>query len=482
MYQLSKQIAIHHVGGRAGSSAIPANSYFKDDMSWTFYEADDTCIEQIQENIRSLGQVTVLPYCLGKTEGTATLHINKDPYTSSLLAFNENYARYYYFTVDPEVGPIDYVYGETVACMEQRTVNVLPLKSVVDRGEAKPPDFLSMDTQGSEYEILLGCGNLLESQVLAIQTEIEFQPVYKDQKLCGHMMELLSQHGFIFARFTELHEMAPNRGVIGARADGFQVFGEGLFLKSPDQILASHDPSTQYTKLMKLAYIAITYHLLEFAGTCLKAAAELKGADEAVKLLEKTSFARFLQGLVQKMEDGVRPSTFNDHYDYSRNKTCVSKNEDSHTFFPRFINNLRREVKRRGGKRLCLTPFGKIGREYWASNPVETPELASVVFCDNHPKQEPGGPEVLHSESIEAQDFVLVTSYAYGAAIRNQFIQEQGLSQQKVLSIHDLKSGEQDIPVDRTSFSAMEQYLDDWGFTELAAKVYRKRVLQSLFL
>lgn len=478
MTKFLEYITIHHVGGRSGSTPVPELSQFSSDLNWTFYEADEACTEQIRESTREMGKVTVLPYCLGKARGNAILYLNKDPNTSSLLPFNKACNDYYYFWVDPNVGPIDYVYGEAMACMEQQPVKVHPLKELVDNGEVEPPDFLTMDTQGSEYEILEGAGSLLDTQVLAVHTEIEFQPIYQNQRLFGDISTLLAGHGFQFARFTSMHEMSPARGPLGARADGFQVFGDGLFLKSPKHILEEGDANTQYVKLVKLAFIAVSYHLLEFALSCLKTAAGLTGTEEAIALLKKTRYAGFLWEMVASIHDNVLPPTFGEKYDYALSQARFSGEHPDEFNFSRLINNMRREVKRRGGKRLCLLPFGKIGREYWPDAP-ESGELAPIAFFDNFPRDEPKGPPVQEAKALAADDYVFIISYAYSEAIRKQLIKDQGLMISRIFSVKDLHN-DRDFKADdswltSTEMTPLEEVFVHYGFKALAMKVSEKR-------
>ena len=56
-------------------------------------------------------------------------------------------------------------------------------------------DYLKLDTQGSEYEILLGADEILP-RVLNIKCEVEYVEMYKNQKTKNDIVNLLSQHNF----------------------------------------------------------------------------------------------------------------------------------------------------------------------------------------------------------------------------------------------------------------------------------------------
>lgn len=60
-------------------------------------------------------------------------------------------------------------------------------------------DFLKLDVQGAEFDILLGAEQTLAETVL-IETEVEFVPIYKEQPLFAEVDQLLRKNGFLFHR------------------------------------------------------------------------------------------------------------------------------------------------------------------------------------------------------------------------------------------------------------------------------------------
>jgi len=62
-------------------------------------------------------------------------------------------------------------------------------------GHLEKVDFLKLDTQGSEYEVLEGAGNLLK-KVKQIKCEVEFSQWYKGQKLAKDVKLFLENNGF----------------------------------------------------------------------------------------------------------------------------------------------------------------------------------------------------------------------------------------------------------------------------------------------
>jgi FkbM family methyltransferase len=69
-----------------------------------------------------------------------------------------------------------------------------------DIAEASDADYLKMDVQGAELDILRGAQRVLAS-VLVVHTEVAFVPMYRDQPLFADVDAELRRHGFMFHRF-----------------------------------------------------------------------------------------------------------------------------------------------------------------------------------------------------------------------------------------------------------------------------------------
>jgi len=139
------------------------------------------------------------------------------------------------------------------------------------------PDFLSLDTQGSELDILRGAQTTLHDQCVALATEIEFHPMYEGQALFSGIFDFALSHGFYFAGFTYLQEISPKRMPIGARAKGFLAFGDALFLRRIDSVNSIAGSSDeQHLMLLKLAFVALNFGYLEYALLVLEAAEQMR--------------------------------------------------------------------------------------------------------------------------------------------------------------------------------------------------------------
>jgi FkbM family methyltransferase len=287
MRELEDRIIAHHVGGRGFGVALNSPARLSRDIVNVLYEADDKCaLEMIAQNTNE--NFHVLPYCIGLEDRAGKLYITNNPYASSNLKPNPEYDTYYCeVALAGEIDGIsmqgaryDAVYGNENKVVEVRDVMIHALDTLVREGKVAGnlmPDFLSLDTQGSELDILRGAQTTLHDHCVALATEIEFHPMYEGQALFSGIFDFALSHGFYFAGFTYLQEISPKRMPIGARAKGFLAFGDALFLRRIDRVNSIAGSSDeQHLMLLKLAFVALNFGYLEYALLVLEAAEQVR--------------------------------------------------------------------------------------------------------------------------------------------------------------------------------------------------------------
>jgi len=313
----NKNIFIHHIGGRSGNMAFPSLKYFEKDFTNVLYEADVTCIEQIKDaNKNSKSKTYVLPYCISNICKSANFNINYDPYTSSLHDINPAYNLYYFSTDE-----YDYTIEETTKTVKKIQIETYDIDTIFSSKELniQPPDFLSLDTQGSEYEILEGAQQTLKSSVVALVLEVEFHQLYKDQKLFGDISKKLSDLGFDFVKFLQISEMSPFRGPTSLRSEGYQICADALFLRRLDNTINKSEELNykQYVMLRKAAFIAIIYNQFEYGIECLNRSRNIICNHNSNNQDEPT-YERFLKDLETQIEKmyKVYPKTFSSTFTF----------------------------------------------------------------------------------------------------------------------------------------------------------------------
>ena len=121
-------------------------------------------------------------------------------------------------------------------------------------------DFIKIDAQGYNYEILEGSIKTLKDN-LGVEVEVEFTDIYSNQKLFGDVKKLLKKNNLDFIDFTALRRW--NR--YNESNYGQCVFGNAVFLKNPNIVLKMHKD-----KILKYLAICILYKQFDLVEYILK--------------------------------------------------------------------------------------------------------------------------------------------------------------------------------------------------------------------
>lgn len=102
------------------------------------------------------------------------------------------------------------------------------LDAVVERQQLPPPDFLKIDTQGAELQVLSGAGALLE-QCALIQLECSLVPYNQGAPLIGECIEQLRRWGFLVVAVQPLVHTGGRSSALGYPADAWIPQADVLF-------------------------------------------------------------------------------------------------------------------------------------------------------------------------------------------------------------------------------------------------------------
>ena len=199
-----------------------------------------------------------LPHALG--DGTSRdLHVCGIEGMTSLLAPDP--AQLALFNLFP-------IWGEV-----KNTIRV-STRRLDDIAEIASMDFLKMDIQGCEREVLRHGKNKL-AETIAIQTEMSFVPLYKDQPVFGEMDILLRELGFLPHCFAELKVWPLAPTVVGGQPNrGLRQLLEADMVYVRDFTRASNMSVEQWKHLALVAHHC--YRSADLAARALNMLAELK--------------------------------------------------------------------------------------------------------------------------------------------------------------------------------------------------------------
>lgn len=166
-------------------------------------------------------------------------------------------------------------------------------------------DFLKIDTQGAEYDILEGGELSLQRDVLAVLVETWSFEVHQGQKFTSDVMSLMRANGFnlfdVGIAAAWKRKTASKYKVEGKR----QVIGfDLLFLKNVDQLVTQSLPISKFTKLSAIAEIfGFPDYALEVLDSCRGPAETTSMVDEARKIIIQNSNRRssLSQRIIRKL-------------------------------------------------------------------------------------------------------------------------------------------------------------------------------------
>lgn len=207
---MKNPIMVLDVGCRWGFAERFLSNEYRDNFKIFGFDPDEEECQRLQTSYQYLppGFVTCISLGLASGSGIRKLHVTKEPACSSLHAPIQFLADYY-----PAL--------DCIKLQKQVKVNVITLKQWAKEYDVNTMDYIKIDTQGSELEILKGADDFLDS-ARCIDIEVEFNPIYEGQSLFGETDTYLRSKGFVLWRLTNLVH--------------YSLGGESLSLIEPNNI------------------------------------------------------------------------------------------------------------------------------------------------------------------------------------------------------------------------------------------------------
>ena len=209
-------------------------------LNYHGFEPDERSRKSLQNKSNACLSYTIHDKIVGSHTSDSTLHLCSIPTNSSTYMPNKSF--YQLFADKERFNIIDSTELSTT------TLDLLDLNEV---------DFIKLDIQGGELNALKGAKESLE-KVIALEVEIEFQPIYKDQPLFDDINSYLQKHEFEFIDFSRL--VRWGRDDIYTTV-GQCVWGDALFMRTPEYIIQKKD---NVDLVKKYLAICLLYHRYDY--------------------------------------------------------------------------------------------------------------------------------------------------------------------------------------------------------------------------
>lgn len=178
-----------------------------------------------------------IPLALGKSVEESTLYVTKHPMCSSLYPPNEPYlARFSGLS-------------ELVSLEFNVEIETTTLDHFCKTEGINEIDFLQIDVQGADLQVLEGASWILEHSILAVQIEVEFSALYLNQPLFADVDVYLRKQGFTLFDLATAHRPRTRSPIASKVHPGQLLWADAFYfrdlirddfclpLKTPDQIL-----------------------------------------------------------------------------------------------------------------------------------------------------------------------------------------------------------------------------------------------------
>ncbi len=249
-------VVVCDVGARGGApdELVPFYPF----MMYNAFDADADESARLNALPHPFAEMRIWPHYVGATSGVTAFHLYAERGCSSVYHPSEQHLA---------------AFGDKDKFRLEKTVDVVSvtLDEMVGTKGLRGPDFLKLDTQGSELDILRAATTVLESAHL-VEVEVAFTAIYEGQPLCHEVAAFLAERGYELLYLSR--HFAQRKEIYRGPARGQVTFGDALFGRREDQLRGASEES-----LLKYALLLINYGHIDFAlqilGTYPRAASAL---------------------------------------------------------------------------------------------------------------------------------------------------------------------------------------------------------------
>lgn len=235
----NKRLCLMDVGAAGGLE--PRWQPFIRNLSVVGFEPDDRTSNEIAVDHKD-ESLLVVNKAVWSSHTNIRIHHTRKPLCSSVYEPNYQYLKQF-----PDVSRYDIEYTH-----EYQAVTI----AEVCKEHSLEPDFIKLDIQGGELEVLKGLGDAIDT-IMGLEVEVEFKPFYVDQPLYPDILQHLQRHDFSMIDFVGLGRMERT----GFRGIGECNFGDLLFLRTPEYILERYRANViESDSLLKYCAILHIYH------------------------------------------------------------------------------------------------------------------------------------------------------------------------------------------------------------------------------
>jgi len=306
------KIRVHHIGGIGSCGPTEALGALGRDIQWTIYDAEEVSLDACASFKNR--DYSLVNKCIGASDEKGKFNVTLAQSASSMLLPAKSAAQY----TLPTNGKV-IIWGEHTDIVKSVDIEINRLDSLVNRGDVPTIDFLSVDAQGAELDIINGASSNFKSSVLGIVCEVEFARLYEGQGLFCDTQQCLEDNGFRLCEIYNHLHFNTSPYPLELQGKGFHTVSEALFLKELSSLIGENPKSLssqEVARCIKLAAIGVVFDQLDFSLGILRTLEEnnLIFLDELAKTSQCNyiKLLRDLMALAKKIEGKSKAL----HYDW----------------------------------------------------------------------------------------------------------------------------------------------------------------------
>ena len=188
--------------------------------------------------------------------------------------------------------------------LETKTIDHFVSKNII-----KDIDFIKLDAQGAELDILEGGKNFLKNNLIGLQIEVEFNEIYKDQPHFNKVDRFIREELDLELWDLQPHYWTYNNNLKQPNYKGQLIYADALYfkpIKNLEKMQINLDGAKFTNKIFSLMYVSIMYGYYDFANLILN-------NHNLINLLNITQI-KFLKKYLSKSSKCIKPFKKGNYY------------------------------------------------------------------------------------------------------------------------------------------------------------------------
>jgi FkbM family methyltransferase len=250
---LPSGLTIMDGGARNGTRELPRLARYTAAYSFEPNEPEFDKIRkgQIPPGIPSYRKLICSPLALVEQSGAVKLYVTKRPGATSTLRPNADLFRH--FAKDN--------WSQMQEVVKEESVPGISLRDFMIAQNLTYLDYVKLDTQGNELQILQSGGEFLQT-VSVVKTELNMIPLYRDLPLLGDVFSFLTRQGFQFVDLQWTHPCRRYHFSPYLPLDSYRlVWGDAIFAYDPFNF-SGERKLEQAIILAELGYLDLALYII----------------------------------------------------------------------------------------------------------------------------------------------------------------------------------------------------------------------------